>query len=53
MELGHKRVTVNVTGYRFDSYSRKMKYLIFYFLRSGEEAKRGVEFRHSTTHYVS
>ena len=47
---GHKLgwVTVNATGCGFPL--EEMKYLfkfIFSYLRSGVEAKRGVEFRHS------
>ena len=44
---GHTRVTVIATDCRFDTHY-SMKYLIFLFLRSVVEAKRGVEFRHST-----
>ena len=32
-----------------DRLLRKVKYLIFLFSRSGDEIKRGVEFRHSTS----
>ena len=45
MAQGHKRVTVNATGCGFDFHLGKMKYIIFLFLRSGVEAKRGVMFR--------
>ena len=48
MAQGYKRVTVNATGCGFDFHSSEMKYLIFSFLPSGAEAKRGVVFRHST-----
>ena len=41
-------VTRKATDCRFDSYPRKEKYLVVLFLRSGVEARRGVEFRHST-----
>ena len=48
---GAQIVTVKPTGCGFDPYSRRLKYLlkfIFPFLRSGVEAKRSVEFCHST-----
>ena len=34
--------------YKFNKDEEEMKYSIISFLRSGNEAKRGVEFRHST-----
>ena len=47
-----QNVTAKLNGCGFDPHSRKLNvYLIkfyFHFLRSGVEAKRGVEFRHST-----
>ena len=46
-----RSVTAKSTGCGFDSHSKEMKYLlkfIFSFLHSGVEAKRGVEFCHST-----
>ena len=43
----HKRMTVNVTGCRFDFYGEK-NYLIFSFFCSGNEVKRGVKVRQST-----
>ena len=47
----HKYVTVNATGFGCRFSLEEMKYLfkiIFLLLRSGVEAKRGVEFCHST-----
>ena len=48
MAQGHKRVTVGATGCGFDSHWRNEIFYIFISLRSGVEAKRGVEFRLST-----
>ena len=42
---GHKRATVNKLWVRFPL---DVKYLIFSFSRPGNEAMRGVEFRHRT-----
>ena len=44
--VGEKRLTVNATGYRFNSISRKCN--IISFLRFCVEAKRDVEFYHLT-----
>ena len=46
---GAQSVTVNVTGNGFDPQSWKLNiYLHLYFHFFAVEAKRGVEFRHST-----
>ena len=47
MGQGHKRETVNAPGCSLN-WAQEMKYLIFSFPRSGDEAKRSVEFRHAT-----
>ena len=41
-------VTVTLTGCGFDPHTKYLFTFIFSFLRFGIEAKRGVEFRHST-----
>ena len=45
--VGHKPATV-MTGYGFDSHSKKINISYFYSPCSNNEAKLGVEFRHST-----
>ena len=46
---GAQSVTEKLTGCGFEPRPEEMKYLfIFLLLRSGVEAKRGVDFRHST-----
>ena len=47
MAQGRKSATVNAISYGFDSHE-EMKYVIFSFPFSGNEARRGVEFRHKT-----
>ena len=41
-------MTVNAVGCVFDSHLGEVKYFIFSFSHSGNEANGGVEFRHST-----
>ena len=45
---GYKRAIVNVTCFGFDSQLEELKYVIFSFLHSGNEAKRDIEFCHLT-----
>ena len=47
MAQSHMGAAVNGTAVG-SILTRIIKYLIFAFLRSGKEAQRGVEFRHST-----
>ena len=43
MAQGHKRATLNATGFGFDSHSRKMKLLNISYPRSGNKGKSGVQ----------